>query len=483
MNNENKISEEILPVYPNEIDTRNPKFIKFDEKYVSSLIVIGYNKEMEETFLDRILSQDINLQLSIFYEKQNTAEVIKKITYHIGNTGSEIKNSNENQSDSELMCEAYNDGKYIRRQLQLNGEELYYLYIYISIYGYSEKELENDIRKLEGIANGIGLKTRRAIFRQMDVFEVNTPILSNSKSLKEFSKRNVLISGIVSTYPFLSNEFCDKEGILIGTNEINKSMIKIDRFATDKYKNANMFVVGTSGSGKSYFIKLLVMRNRFMNISQYVIDPEREYVKVCKKLNGSIINFEEGNIINVMDIRECAKEDDMGYLQSKLLKLNTFFSLIFPELSLEEKCMLEEAVINCYAIKGITFNDESLYKNSDSNLLSGKRFKESSDMPRLNDLYKVIKKEKINRLKEYPLSVASSKHFSINFCVVTPSFNISCLKLSNLKTLLVHTFTVASIGTMSIPHCHVTSIPVANPPANLCILLGKPKSNEGKIRQ
>ena len=130
MNNENKISEEILPVYPNEIDTRNPKFIKFDEKYVSSLIVIGYNKEMEETFLDRILSQDINLQLSIFYEKQNTAEVIKKITYHIGNTGSEIKNSNENQSDSELMCEAYNDGKYIRRQLQLNGEELYYLYIY-----------------------------------------------------------------------------------------------------------------------------------------------------------------------------------------------------------------------------------------------------------------------------------------------------------------------------------------------------------------
>lgn len=394
MNNENKISEEILPVYPNEIDTRNPKFIKFDEKYVSSLIVIGYNKEMEETFLDRILSQDINLQLSIFYEKQNTSEVIKKITYHIGNTGSEIKNSNENQSDSELMCEAYNDGKYIRRQLQLNGEELYYLYIYISIYGYSEKELENDIRKLEGIANGIGLKTRRAIFRQMDVFEVNTPILSNSKSLKEFSKRNVLTSGVVSTYPFLLNELCDKEGILIGTNEINKSMIKIDRFATDKYKNANMFVVGTSGSGKSYFIKLMVMRNRFMNISQYVIDPEREYVKVCKKLNGSIINFEEGNIINVMDIRECAKEDDMGYLQSKLLKLNTFFSLIFPELSLEEKCMLEEAVINCYAIKGITFNDESLYKNRDSNLLSGKRFKESSDMPRLNDLYKVIKKEK-----------------------------------------------------------------------------------------
>ena len=71
MNKESKISKEVLSAYPNEIDSRNPKFIKFDNKYVSSLIVIGYNKEMEETFLDRILSQDINLQLSIFYEKQN----------------------------------------------------------------------------------------------------------------------------------------------------------------------------------------------------------------------------------------------------------------------------------------------------------------------------------------------------------------------------------------------------------------------------
>ena len=175
---------------------------------------------------------------------------------------------------------------------------------------------------------------------------------------------------------------------------MNKSMIKIDRFDTEKYKNANMCVVGTSGSGKSYFVKLMAMRNRYMNISQYVIDPEREYVKVCKGLGGSIINFEDGNIINVMDIRECSKEDDMNYLQSKLLKLNTFFSLIFPGLTMEERSLLEEKVIECYAKKNITFNEESLYKENKRNLLSNKKFKETKDMPTLEDLYKVVCKEK-----------------------------------------------------------------------------------------
>ncbi len=389
-----EIDGEILSLYPNKIDTKNPNFLSIDNKFVGSIMVINYNKEMEETFLDRILSLEINLDLSMFYEKQNTSEIVKKLTYHIGNTGADLKTSNENQSDSEVMSTTYSDAKYIRKKLQIDGEDCYYLYIYISVCSNSREKLEADLQKLESVAAGIGLRTRRAIFRQLDIFEATLPILNNPKNIKEYTKRNVLTSGIVSTYPFVSNELCDEDGILIGINEMNKSMIKIDRFDTEKYKNANMCVVGTSGSGKSYFVKLMAMRNRYMNISQYVIDPEREYVKVCKGLGGSIINFEDGNIINVMDIRECSKEDDMNYLQSKLLKLNTFFSLIFPGLTMEERSLLEEKIIECYAKKNITFNEESLYKENKRNLLSNKKFKETKDMPTLEDLYKVVCKEK-----------------------------------------------------------------------------------------
>ena len=58
----------------------------------------------------------------------------------------------------------------------------------------------------------------------------------------------------------------------------------IDRFNSDKYKNSNMCIIGTSGSGKSYFAKLMLLRNRYSNIIQYVVDPEGEYLKLCNKL-------------------------------------------------------------------------------------------------------------------------------------------------------------------------------------------------------
>lgn len=77
----------------------------------------------------------------------------------------------------------------------------------------------------------------------------------NPKELKNISKRNVLTSGIISTYPFLSNELCDSEGVLIGKNAINNSVVMVDRFDTSKYKNGNMCVIGASRFWKILFYK------------------------------------------------------------------------------------------------------------------------------------------------------------------------------------------------------------------------------------
>ncbi len=388
------IESEIINSYPVYFDVRNFNYIKSDNKYIGNLIVINYEKEMEETFLERILSLEVDLQMSIYMERQETSEIVKKITYHIGNTASDIKTTNENQTDSEVMETTYYDAKYIRKMLQVASENLYYVYIYISIYADDKEKLEEYIQKVEGAAIAAGLKTRRGIFREKQVFESCMPMLRNDKTIKKIARRNVLTSGAVALYPFISNELCDENGILLGVNEINKSVVMVDRFDSEKYKNSNMFIIGTSGSGKSYYAKLMAIRNRYMNISQYIIDPEREYSKICNKLNGSIINFENGNIINVMDIREKSKEDEESFLQNKINKLNTFFSLIFPNITLEEKSILEEKIIKCYEKKGITFDDKSLYTDENNNFIKNKKFKQSCDMPTLQDLYNIVKKER-----------------------------------------------------------------------------------------
>lgn len=399
-NTNTNFSKDLYFVYPKVFEDTNPEFLKINDKYVGNLIVIDYSKEMEGVFLDKILSLEIDLQFSMYYEKQFLQDVIKKITYNIGNTGADIKTASDNQNDVEILSTSYNDAKYIRKQLQIGGEDLYYIYIYLSIYSNSKEKLIKEIQKIEGIASGIGLKTRRALFRQKEVFESAMPLMKNGNRTKKYYRRNVLTSGLIGTYPFLSNELCDESGILYGINEFNKSLVMVDRFDSSKYKNSNMCIIGTSGSGKSYFSKLMIARNRYLNVVQYIIDPEREYTKLCKKLGGTIINFDDGKIINIMDIRENSAEGGHGYLQNKINKLNTFFSLIFENLTQEEKNILEEKTLQCYNNKGITFDDATLYySKKGSRFISEKRFKTYEDMPTLGDLYKLIKKDA--RLKKF----------------------------------------------------------------------------------
>ena len=233
----------IEKIYPRYLDTTNPKFIVMDNMYISSLIIVDYNKEMDGGFLDKLLFLGINMQISIYYEKQNTNEIIKKLTYKIGNTGADIKNSNENQIDMNIMAKTYNDAKYIRKEMQLEGEELYYIYIYILIYSNSQKNLEFNIKRIENVAGGMGLYVQRANYKQEQVFSSCLPIMKNNSVIKNIAKRNVLTDGLSSSYPFLSNELCDEDGVFIGLNEFNNSLIMIDRFNSDKYKNANMFII------------------------------------------------------------------------------------------------------------------------------------------------------------------------------------------------------------------------------------------------
>ena len=119
-----------------------------------------------------------------------------------------------------------------------------------------------------------------------------------------------------------------------------------------------MCIFGTSGAGKSFFTKLMILRYSLMGLEQYIIDPEREYTNIWEKLNGTLIKIGPTceNFINIFDIREESMEEAKGYLASKITKLIGFFKLIFGELDEEEKALLEEKIIEVYEQKGITFN-------------------------------------------------------------------------------------------------------------------------------
>ena len=355
------------------------------------------------------------MNISIFYEKQDQYKTIKDLTYHIGNVGVDIKDNNQNREDIDLAIFTYNDAKYIRKEMQVNNEELYFLYIYIDLFSDNLKELEHNINNIEGILQSRGMQTRRATFREEQIYKSCLPIFDNNEDIKKSARRNVLTSGIISTYPFISSNIFDENGIFIGKNIYNNSMIFVDRYNTDKYKNANMCIFGTSGAGKSFYTKLLILRYRLLGIEQYVIDPEREYINLTKALEGTVIKIGPSSkeFINVMDIREeSLEEGEKGYLATKISKLIGFFNLIFGNLDEEERAILEEKIIEVYNLKNISFDDNSLFIENKNNIIS-KKFKSSRDMPILEDLYNILDKDE--KTKKFSIKLNPFVKGSLSF--------------------------------------------------------------------
>ena len=397
----------------------NPKYLEIDNIFYSTLIIINYNREHDDLILKDIIDSNINLNISIIYEKQNTYKVIKDLTYHIGNVGVDLQSYSENRQDIDIAAFTYNDAKYIRREMQLNNEDLYYLYVYVNIFSQSKKDLEYMLNKVEGILQSRGMQTRRAYFRQEQAFKMCLPFFCDIKEVKNVAKRNILTSGLLATYPFITSTVCDEDGIFIGSNMNNNSLVFIDKYNNNKYKNSNMCIFGTSGAGKSYYTKLLILRYRLLGIEQYVIDPEREYEKLCENLEGVLLKIgpNSNTYINVFDIREESLEDNQsGYLATKIGKLICFFNLVFGNINEEEKSIIEEKLIETYKRKGINFDDETLYKENDRDKINIKRkFKETQDMPILEDFYNILAEDKKTeklRIKLIPFIKGSLKFFN-----------------------------------------------------------------------
>lgn len=119
--------------------------------YYSGIIVVNYYREYTNLILRKILDLNMNLNLSIFYEKQDPYKIIRKLTYNIANVGVNLKEENKNKQDSDIAVFTYNDAKYIRKEIQVNNEDIYFLYIYLNIFSEKIEEQEYLLNKIEGV--------------------------------------------------------------------------------------------------------------------------------------------------------------------------------------------------------------------------------------------------------------------------------------------------------------------------------------------
>ena len=291
--------------------------------------------------------------VNIYVYKEDKIAAIRDLTEYIG-IGEVEKEKTKEEID--ILSSVIVDAKEIRRKLQLENDELHSICIYIMCKAKTKEELNKNIEYIKNKLFLYGIIAKKTNFRQKELFKVSMPLNNNEGILKEVSSRNLLTSTLVGFYPFVSNGIYDYQGILFGREKYNNSLVLIDRFNREKYKNGNMCILGSSGSGKSFFTKLQIIRQRLYNTKQFVLDPEREYESVCKYLNGTYIKFGKNTktLINIMDlnIKNLNNKNKINNeINYKLEKLKIFFLSIFETMNKHEYAYFEENLKELYAQK------------------------------------------------------------------------------------------------------------------------------------
>lgn len=383
-------------IAPETMDMRHRSHLVIDGMYYSYLLIPShkYRTRVPAGWLSLLINAGEGIDVDVFFFRQDKSKSMERIGRRIRLNRSKIKDTYDTNTDFDDLSESIHAGYYLKRGLS-GSEDFYYMSTLITITGYSAKEVEWRVREMTKLLNSQDIGVISCMFREENAFLSSLPLLCLDKKLYERSKRNVLTSGVASCYPFTSYEMSDKDGIMMGVNKANNSLVIVDIFNTKIYKNANIAILGTSGAGKTFTMQLMALRLRRKNVQVFIIAPDKghEFARACNNIGGAFIQISPAspNCINVMEIRPTdtsASEILDGYtverseLAMKIQSLHIFFSLLIPDLSHEEKQLLDEALVITYAEKGITHDNQSL-ENPD-------KLGQYKDMPILGDLYEVL---------------------------------------------------------------------------------------------
>ncbi len=385
-------------IAPERIDLSHKNHVTLDGMLHAYLIIpsYGYKSQVSAGWLSILVNAGEGIDLDIFISKQPKEQVQRKLGQQLRINRSKIKDTSDTNSDFDDLDSAIRSGYFLKDGLG-NNEDFYFMNILVTVTADSEKELEWRISELKKLLISQDIELSHCHFREEQAFLSALPLNSLEKSLYARSKRNILTTGVASCYPFTSFEMCDDNGILLGVNKHNNSLIIVDIFNSRIYKNANMAILGTSGSGKTFTMQLMALRMRRKNIQTFIIAPLKgnEFYRACNNIGGEFIQISPAspNCINIMEIRKTdttasdlldAPNIDKSMLAGKIQKLHIFFSLLIPDMTYEEKQLLDDALIRTYALKGITHDNSSLPDPEKPD--------EYRQMPILGDLYEILKK-------------------------------------------------------------------------------------------
>ncbi|OIO07083.1 conjugal transfer protein TraC [Candidatus Falkowbacteria bacterium CG1_02_41_21] len=366
----------------------NPTFMQLGKKFLRTVFVVSYPRYIGVGWFAPIINLNYTFDISMFFYPVKSALILKQLKNRVGNLEAQIISDSDKGAPRDPLREtALRDIEYLRDSLTQGTEKFFQFALYVTIYSESAEELDRLSDQIEDIFGSRLVYSKRAFYQVEQGFNSTLPLCNDEL----FITFNMNSSPVASSFPFISSELTSDKGILYGINRHNNSLILFDRFSMP---NANSVVFATSGAGKSYAIKLEVLRSLMLGTDVIIIDPEYEYKHLSDAVGGTYINISlsSENKINPFDLPRAiggeAKPKDI--IRSAVITLKGLVRLMIGNMTNEEDSLVDRALLETYAKKDIT---------PDSDL-------SQIEPPTMTDFYQVLDgmegaEELAERLKKY----------------------------------------------------------------------------------
>lgn len=345
------------------------KHIRVGEKFYRTFFVVGYPRYVSPNWLQPLIDFDHTMDISMYAYPTSSSDVLGDLRRKIAEMEATIASESEQGKvvDPKVTA-ALEDALGLQEELAKGIERFFQFGLYISVSAKSSAELEETSKKLINTLASLLVTVKTATLQMEEGFKSCLP--TNQDRL--FLNRNMDTTSLASTFPFTSATLTQDKGVMYGVNEQNGSLIIFDRFSLE---NANEVVLGKSGAGKSYLIKIEAMRQFMFGTEVIIVDPEGEYPSLATTLGGEIVSFSPSSPIkiNPFDLSGMYEEGE-NELGLKILSLHALLRIVVGNLNAEQDAILDRALVETYRQKGIT-QDPATQKN---------------EPPLMEDLYKVL---------------------------------------------------------------------------------------------
>lgn len=363
-------------IAPSFIEAKQ-SYLKLGERLAKTYFIFSYPRYLSAGWLSPIVNLNVPLDVAFYLHPVESEKVLKQLRKRVTEVQAEIAEREEKGLIRDPVLEtAYQDLEQLRDNLQTAQERMFYFSLYITIYGDTEKELRDVETSLRSILESRLIYIKPALYQQKEGFISSCPY--NLDILMANNLMNTM--PLSSTFPFISFDLSSNEGILYGINKHNNSLVLFDRFTL---ANANSVIFGVSGGGKSYAVKLEIIRYLMLGADVIVVDPENEYKFLADAVGGEFFNISlsSEHHLNPFDLpipREDEKPEDV--LRANIINLVGLIRIMLGGLTAEEDSIIDKALTETYAAKDIT-------PESDSKLW-GK--KEGLEFPVMGDFEEIL---------------------------------------------------------------------------------------------